>query len=208
MLNKKVILTLVSILVVAALGGGTYYYFNKFSEQGYGDKQALNDEAILNQIENLDLSESGLDSADLPEINMALGFDDAMNLEAGDSALLDVPKVDLDAPDVPAMEPFVFNSGGLEDAFVSQSSASAQSDQESQASQQAAQEAADQAATDAAQEAEAEAKAEAGAPADIEETSAPEQTGPSASDCAQFDSAPSCDYVPADVRDICEQCKG
>ena len=32
-------------------------------------------------------------------------------------------------------------------------------------------------------------------------------SGPDAATCAQFDSAPSCSYVPANVRDLCEQCK-
>lgn len=205
---KKAIIIILSIIILVCLGFCSWYLFFSDIERDQNISGEINNEDQIEVIGLLDLSDSGLDREVLPEVSMDLGFDENnLDLNLGEPLPLISPEIDLESPAVPKTPAFTFDSSGLEDALVSQ--------QSSQVGQtEAAQEEADQAAAEAAEKAEEEARADEGVPADSEETTPPvetpappAQTGPGAAECAQFDSAPSCSYVPANVRDICGQCK-
>ena len=164
---KKILLILLIIVLIILVSFSVWYFAFRDSEIISGDEN-------LEPVGSVDLSDSGLESEILPEINMDLGFNESESgFELGEPMDLSSPEVDLDAPTVPEIERFTYDSSGLGGELAAQA------------------------------QAEQTPEGQGGG----ETTSPPAQTGPTAAECSQFDSAPSCDYVPANVRDVCEQCK-
>jgi len=128
------------------------------------------------------LGDDDLGGAELPDlkIDLDLGGDNFALSEESDGGALDVPDTELDAPDVPDIS-VDFDDSSLSSILADSRVIEANSGDN----------------TDSAS---AETSSNTQNADNI-------QTGPSADDCAKFNSAPSCDYVPADLRDICLQCK-
>lgn len=205
----KIILLIIGSVLV--LGTASYFIFVFDFDKEANEMAFMNTEEFI--LPGVDLYFSVLDEASLP----AIEFEDGLGFEPPEIKLAGVG--DLGATPVPEIS---FNASVFDVSFPqlnislpAQDSGFSAIQVEQEASQTAVAEAAAQAEAEARAEAEVEARAEAGAPAPKEtttppstqETAPPTQTGPSTADCAQFDSAPSCDYVPVNVRDICLQCK-
>lgn len=198
---KKTIIIIIALVAVLAIGATSILLIKKNQEN-------ILDSESFEFVGVVDLSDSGLGMADLPELNMNFEFSDGLEFDFGGASNLSFPEISFQVPEVPRVERFAFSESALQSSFASQSVESKQASEEAEASAQAE--------AEAREAAEAEARAEAGAPPAQTETTTPPpsqeatppaQTGPSSADCAQFDSAPSCDYVPASVRDVCLQCK-
>jgi FtsZ-interacting cell division protein ZipA len=183
-------------------------------------------------IDEVDLSDSGLEPAQIPEINMNLEFETDSEIDAPQPDDLEVPEVNLDAPPVPPIDNISFDGSqlanqmtgqgaqaqqqkgqGSQDTSTNQASQEEVEEVETQATQQAAEEAqetaAQEAETQAAEQATEEAAEEAQEQANQEQTGTPPADYvPDAATCAQFDAAPSCSYVPAESQDLCNKCKG
>lgn len=153
-MNTKIIaIIIVSTIIVSA---GACWFLGIDKETDKKETTALEE---YEPISLIDLSNSGLDAVDLPNINFDLGFDlEALNMDLGAANPLSVPNADgLEMPTIPSMTDFTFEGG----SFGGHSGGS----------------------------------------------TPPPGYKPDAATCAQFSAAPSCEYVPANVRDLCEQCK-
>lgn len=163
-MNKKIIIIILAIIILAA-GGGIYYY-SKNSAAPEAD-----DFSQLEETPDIDLADSPLGKADLPEIEMDLGFtelgDIGLSLDSGDQSL-QIPEANIGEIDiaVPSLVPDSFNL-----SLPSQTTAPTASETPDSGS--------------------------ASAPPVLDD-----------SVCSAFGAVPSCSYVPAENRELCQDCKG
>lgn len=188
---KKALIPIIILAVLAAAVVG-YFLLKPDAEKPESPEVGLLDEgeeipSLPGEIAGLDLSFSGLEEAEMPEINLDLGLEtEGLDFEIA----ADLGEADLEgisSPGVAVPEPEI---GSLTVTDFDISLAPAQGSQKQPSSQPV------------------EPEEDPQQPAEVPEETPPAGYEPSAAECAQFESAPSCDYVPASARDICRQCKG
>lgn len=186
---KKNIVIAAIIIACLALAVGLYFWLGKSSgPQEKAVPSSLGAEfALPGEIAGLDLNLSPIEDAELPSVDLNIGLDSSgLDLDLTDSlGSLDLGGVAAPSVEAPAtgdlnLKNINPNLNIFQPAAQKPSAPSAPAAQNPTPSPSPSQ-------------------SPAAAPAEYQ---------PSAEDCSQFAAAPSCDYVPADSRDICRKCKG